>query len=103
MSPVMDPMAWKEDVSKHPWDHLKVYIFPPFVIKGFLNKVRTSEGPTVLLVALLWPEKKWFPDVFAGGATLSTSSDLESFGSSTSLKVPSRTGNNQTSHMEVFH
>ena len=65
MSPVQDPMAWKQDASQHPWDDLSPTPFSPslFFIR-YYRECCFQQG-CHLLVTLFWPQKEWFPDLLA--------------------------------------
>ena len=40
------------------------YAFPPFqVIRKVLNKLRSSKGAKLILIASFWPQMEWFPDL----------------------------------------
>ena len=57
-------MAARTDTFLQLWDGLVAYAFPPFaLIRSVLNKLRSSRGTVLALVAPLWPEKEWFPDL----------------------------------------
>ena len=62
MLPVPYPMAWKEDAFHHWWDDLSIYISPFTLLRQVLSRVLQSHNLSVILVALLWPQKDWFTD-----------------------------------------
>ena len=63
-APAWDPMAAAVDAMLQPWDHLQAYAFPPFaLLRQVINKFRRSERAELTLVAPLWPQKEWFPDL----------------------------------------
>ena len=54
MSPVPDPMAWRQDTFHHPGDSLHAYAFPPFVLLlKVLSPVRHSKWLFLLLTTTL--------------------------------------------------
>ena len=65
-SPLNDPMAARTDASLQSWDRLQAYVFPSFVlICSVLNKLRSSRGTVLTLVALLWLQKEWFLELWS--------------------------------------
>ena len=61
VSPVPDPLTWKEGALHQPWDNLFAYAFPSFVLfRQVLSRVLASKGLSLVLVAPLWPQKEWF-------------------------------------------
>ena len=55
-SPLNDPMAAGTDAFLQLWDGLQAYAFPPFaLIHLVLNKLKSSRGTLLTLVAPLWP------------------------------------------------
>ena len=59
-----DPMAVGVDAMLQCWDFLQVYAFPPFaMVRPVLNKLRVSKGVEMTLIAPLWSQKEWFPDL----------------------------------------
>ena len=109
LSPVPDPQFSKEEAFQHPWDHLKMYLFPLFaIIRRMFSKVMTSEGLSLVLfgsfVATIKKEKEWFlqPSVSAGGRTPATSFVLKPVGSATCSEVSSGARHHQTSCLEVI-
>ena len=61
-------MAWKQDAIQHSWDHLSSDAFPPFALLWqVLSRVRLSIGLSLVLVALLWPQKEWFTNLVPVG------------------------------------
>ena len=62
ISPLPDPMIWKEDSFQHPLYHLGAYSFPAFaIICQIVSKVRTSNSLTMIFIALLWLQQEWLP------------------------------------------
>ena len=52
VSPVIDPLAWKQDALHLPCDHLLAYAFPLFaLLSQVLSRVPESEGLSLVLVA----------------------------------------------------
>ena len=65
-SPVPDPMAWQVDAFAVPWDDLDVYAFPPFaVLRQVINRVLVASRLRMTLVAPMWPQQEWYPDLLA--------------------------------------
>ena len=63
-APVSDPMAAGTDAMLQSWDSLQAYAFPPFAMIGqVLAKVRASQGLELTLIAPLWPQRPWFPEL----------------------------------------
>ena len=63
-APVSDPMAAGMDAMLQSRDSLQVYAFPPFaMISQVLAKVRFSQSLELTLIAPLWPQRPWFPDL----------------------------------------
>ena len=63
-APVSDPMVAGTDVMLQSWDSLQAYAFPPFAMIGqVLAKVRSSQGLEMTLIAPLWPQRLWFPEL----------------------------------------
>ena len=58
-SPLNDPMAAGTDVFFQSWDGLQAFAF----IHNVLNKLRSSRGTFLTLVAPLWPQKEWYPEL----------------------------------------
>lgn len=64
VSPFHDPMAVATDAFLFPWDHMELYAFPPFhVIRKVINKLYSSKGTRLILVAPFWPQREWFPEL----------------------------------------
>ena len=58
-----DPMAWAVDALSIPWAKQNSYMFPPFsLIPRCLNNLR-SERAIGVLVAPVWPNQVWFPQL----------------------------------------
>ena len=63
-APVMDLQSAGTDAMLQSWDGLQAYALPPFgLISWVLAKVRQSWGLELTLVAPLWPQHPWFPDL----------------------------------------
>ena len=63
-SPLNDSMAAGTDAFLQSWDHLQAYAFPPFpLIRQVLSKLQSSWGTLLTLIASLWPQKEWYPDL----------------------------------------
>ena len=63
-APVSDLMAVGTDAMLQSWDSLQAYAFPPFAMIGqVLAKVRASPGLELTLIAPLWPQRPWFPEL----------------------------------------
>ncbi|MPC40210.1 hypothetical protein E2C01_033766 [Portunus trituberculatus] len=46
------------------WDNQDLYAFPPLpLIKKVLNKLWEPRNTRLILGALYWPQKEWFPDL----------------------------------------
>ena len=57
ISPVSDPMVWRQDVFQHLWDSHTALAFPPFaLIWQVLSRVLLSTGLSLVLVAQCWPQ-----------------------------------------------
>ena len=57
-------MALGTDAFLQPWDYLEMYAYPPInIIRRVLNKLRQSTEARMTLIAPLWPQKEWFPDL----------------------------------------
>ena len=64
MPPILDPMAWKEDIFQHGWDDLSIYAFSPFtLLRLVLLRVMLSQNLTKVLVTPLWRQKEWSADL----------------------------------------
>ena len=64
ISPVLDPLAWKQDALHLPRNHLVAYAFLSFaLLRQVISQIMKSEGLRLLLVAALWPQKEWFMDL----------------------------------------
>ena len=65
-SPVPDPMAWQVDAFTVPWDDLDAYAYPPIaVIRPVINRVLMAKRLRLILIAPLWPQQEWFPDLLS--------------------------------------
>ena len=63
-SPLRDLMSAGTDALLQSWDNMRAYAFPPFaLVRQVLNKVRNSHNLELTLIAPLWPQKEWFPDL----------------------------------------
>ncbi|XP_070184795.1 uncharacterized protein [Littorina saxatilis] len=63
VSPFPDPQAWRVNALDISWTGLEAYAFPPFQLLSRVIRKAELEGPTLLLVAPLWPSQVWFPDL----------------------------------------
>ena len=64
-SPVPDPLAW-HDAFTVPWDHLDAYAFPPCaILRLVINRVLMSSHLRLILIAPMWPQQEWYPDLLA--------------------------------------
>ena len=65
-----DPHALAVDAFSIPWRDHRPYLFPPFVlIPRCLSRI-TKEGITAVLIAPVWPNQVWFPQLLANLVTL---------------------------------
>ena len=104
ISPVPDPMVWKQDAFQHPWDHLSACAFPPFaLLRQVLSRVLLSTGLSLILVAPLWPQKKWLMDLLSllVDEPLELSTGVELAGPAPRAEVPSRPRDPLASSVEV--
>ena len=63
-SPASDPRAAGTDTLLQPWDDLQAYAFPLIaIIRRVLVKLRSSKNCELTLIAPLWPQREWFPDL----------------------------------------
>ena len=63
VSPIREETSWKVDSLVQNWDGLYAYAYPPTsLIRACLNKVRT-ENVEIVLIAPVWPNQEWFPDL----------------------------------------
>ena len=63
-SPVPDPLAWQVDAFTVPWDDLFVYAYPPIaVLRLVINRVLMSSRLRMILIAPMWPQQEWYPDL----------------------------------------
>ena len=59
-----DPLAAGVDAMLQSWDFLQAYAFPPFaMVRPVINKLRSSKGTVLTLIAPFWSQKEWFPDL----------------------------------------
>lgn len=64
VSPFHDPMAVARNAFLFPWDHKELYAFPPFhVIRKVINKLLSSKGIKLVLIAPFWLQREWFTDL----------------------------------------
>ena len=80
-SPFHDRNALGADTLLQNWDSFQVYAFPPWsLIPLVLKKLRSSSGVLITLIALLWPQRPWYPElldlVVDGPVPLPLSRDL---------------------------
>ena len=91
ISPFPDPMAIATDAFLFPWEHKELYAFPPFhVIRRVINKLRSSVGVKLTLVAPFWPQREWF-------------TDLVELSIDTPRKLPTRKDLLRQPHFHRFH
>ena len=63
VSPIPDNRALAMDALSMNWDRIHGYAFPPFhIIPAILNKIHQFQC-RIVLVAPLWPQSSWFPDL----------------------------------------
>ena len=63
-SPIPDPQAQGVDAFLQCWQNRFLYMFPPTkIIKRTLLKFRTSRLAEAILIAPLWPQQSWFPEI----------------------------------------
>ena len=63
VSPFPDPAAWAMDAMSIDWTDLHLYAYPPTnLLTKVISKIR-REPCKVLLIAPLWPQMPWFPDL----------------------------------------
>ncbi|MEE9220528.1 MAG: reverse transcriptase domain-containing protein [candidate division NC10 bacterium] len=66
VSPFPDSMAWKVDALSFEWNQIEAYAFPPFpLIAETLGRIARAHHCFVLLIAPLWPTRKWFTPLLA--------------------------------------
>ena len=64
VSPVPDPQAWAIDAMVQPWDNMETYMYPPTsLLRLVINKITHSQNLHVVLIAPMWPQQEWFPDL----------------------------------------
>ncbi|XP_070212733.1 uncharacterized protein [Littorina saxatilis] len=63
VSPFPDPEAWETNAMDISWSGLEAYAFPPFQLLTRVIRKAEQEGPSLLLIAPLWPSQPWFPDL----------------------------------------
>ena len=60
-SPLSDPMAVGTGAFLQDWDGFQAYAFPPFeLICQVLNKLASSMGTYLTLIAPFWSQREWF-------------------------------------------
>jgi hypothetical protein len=65
-SPVPDPQAWFTDCMVMSWNNLWSYAFPPPALVGkVLSKLMSSSNSRMILIAPLWSQQPWFPELLA--------------------------------------
>ncbi len=63
VSPVPDEYAFTRDAVTIRWNNLYVYAYPPGgLISKVIDKLKSSNW-NMILIAPLWPEKHWHPDL----------------------------------------
>ena len=80
-SPFHNQSALGMDAFLQNWDGYQVYVFPPWsLIPLVLKKLCSSSEVLMTLIALLWPQRPWYPDlldlVVEGPIQLPRSHDL---------------------------
>ena len=80
-SPYHDHNALGTDALLQNWDGWQAYAFPPWsLIPAVLNKLRSSSGVLLTIIAPYWPQRPWFLDlldlVVDGPVALPQSRDL---------------------------
>ena len=64
ISPIPDPQSYAVDAMIQVWDHLEAYAYPPTtLLRSLLNKVKSSQNLRLILIAPLWPQQEWYPDL----------------------------------------
>ena len=64
MSLIPDPRAIAVDALSQDWQGRSMYIFPPFpLLNKVIQKLRATQKAEVILIALWWPNKPWFPQL----------------------------------------
>lgn len=64
VSPVPDPMALDTDALSIPWDNLWAYAYPPHqILAKVLQKFRMTDCCRLILIAPMWPNQAWFPEL----------------------------------------
>ena len=63
VSPYPDDRAWAVDALSISWDSLRmIYAFPPApIVPKTLDRIRSSRGTTVILIASQHPSRPWHP------------------------------------------
>ena len=58
---LQDPRNAGTDALLQSWDYQQLYEFPPFaLVRQILNKLFTSRGVELTLIAPFWPQEEWF-------------------------------------------
>ena len=99
-------MAAATDAMLQAWDHLQAYAFPPVaMIHAVLNKIRSSVGAEITLIAPFWPMREWFPDLLSL-KTKPPDNPSDAVGSAPSdlcQKVPSKVIRSSSSCVVTLH
>ena len=67
-SPVPDERAEGIDAFLQCWDEKFLYMYPPTkVLRKVLEKFKMSHLCQAILIAPLWPQKPWFPELLVVG------------------------------------
>ena len=63
-SPCHDPNALGTNALLQLWNGWQAYAFPPYeLIPAILNKLRSSSGVLLTIIAPYWPQRPWFPEL----------------------------------------
>lgn len=59
-----DPSAIATDAFLYNWNHQDLYAFTPFALaRKVLNKLRSAQDTSLILLVPFWLQKEWFPDL----------------------------------------
>ena len=106
VSPVPDPMAWKQDAFQCPWDNLSSHAFPPFsLLHQVFSRVLLLTGPSLIpFGSVLASERVARRSVVTSrGGTSQAPLAVASSGSDPHPEVPLRPRDPPPSHVEVIH
>ena len=104
VSPIREETSWKVDSLVQNWDDLYAYAYPPTsLIRACLNKVRT-ENVEIVLIAPVWPNQEWFPDLLGSLNRLSNISPTSAETAQADLLTPLSSASvaSQPSRLEVI-